>query len=107
MRSAAANSTRLFYQPVTAVLGAVSLALTGYVLWLTLNDISLLKPTAGHFVGVDNYLRLATDSRGLAALWRTVKFTIATAGVEVFLASPSQCFSIANFPAAASSAACC
>jgi multiple sugar transport system permease protein len=98
LRSAAANSTRLFYQPVTAVLGAVSLALTGYVLWLTLNDISLLKPTAGHFVGVDNYLRLATDSRGLAALWRTVKFTIATAGVEVLLGLAIAMFLDREFP---------
>jgi len=79
------DATRYFYQPVLMVLGAVSVVLTGYVAWLTLNDLSLMKPAAQKFVGLDNYARLLTDARGLAALWRTGLFTIAVTTIEILL----------------------
>lgn len=79
------DATVIFYRPVMLALGAVSVVITVYVLWLTLHDISLLRPGAEHFVGFDNYVRLLFDPRGLAALWRTILFTVLATSVEVAL----------------------
>jgi len=77
--------TTLFYRPVMVFMGAVSVVITVYVLWLTMQNISLLRPGAQKFVGLDNYIRLLFDLRGLSALGRTVMFTIAATGIELVL----------------------
>lgn len=79
------DDSRYFYQPALALLGSVSVVLTAYVAWLTLNDLSLMKPAAQKFIGLENYLRLFADSRGLSALWRTVLFTVVVTAVEIAL----------------------
>nr|WP_153367070.1 sugar ABC transporter permease [Agrobacterium rosae] len=79
------DATKLFYQPVIAFFGAVSVVITIYVLWLTLHNINLLRPGAQQFIGFDNYIRLLFDSRGLSALWRTVLFTICATAIELVL----------------------
>lgn len=79
------DATILFYRPVMVALGAVSVVITVYVLWLTLQNISLLRPGAQQFVGLDNYVRLLFDPRGLAALGRTVAFTVMATVLEVVL----------------------
>lgn len=77
--------TTLFYRPVMVFMGMVSVVITVYVLWLTLQNISLLRPGAQQFVGLDNYMRLLFDARGLAALGRTIMFTVAATGIELVL----------------------
>ncbi|MET3899592.1 multiple sugar transport system permease protein [Devosia sp. UYZn731] len=77
--------TTLFYRPVMVFMGAVSVVITVYVLWLTMQNISLLRPGAEKFVGFDNYIRLLLDMRGLSALGRTVMFTIAATAIELVL----------------------
>ena len=79
------DATKLFYQPVIAFFGAISVVITIYVLWLTLQNINLLRPGAQQFIGLDNYIRLLFDPRGLNALWRTVLFTICATGIELAL----------------------
>jgi multiple sugar transport system permease protein len=79
------DATKLFYQPVIAFFGAVSVVITVYVLWLTLHNISLMRPGSEKFVGLANYTHLLFDSRGLNALWRTVMFTTIATAIELVL----------------------
>jgi multiple sugar transport system permease protein len=78
-------ATTLFYRPVMVLMGTVSVVIAVYVLWLTMQNISLLRPGQQQFVGLDNYARLLFDMRGLSALGRTVMFTIAATGIELIL----------------------
>lgn len=80
-----ADPTRFFHRPIVAVLGAASAILTAYVIWLTSRDVSLLRSGRDVFVGADNYIRFFNDARALAALWRTVLFTVLATAVEVGL----------------------
>lgn len=79
------DSAFLFYMPVIFLLATLSVVLLAYVFWLTLHDISLLKPGAPNFVGAANFVRLATDDRNLDALGRTVTFTVMATTIEVTL----------------------
>lgn len=79
------DATKLFYQPVIAFFGAVSVVITIYVLWLTMHNISLLRPGQEQFIGLNNYVRLLLDTRGLNALWRTVLFTVIATAIELVI----------------------
>jgi multiple sugar transport system permease protein len=79
------DSAFLFYMPVIFLLAILSVVLLAYVFWLTLHDISLLKPGTPNFVGAANFFRLATDERNLDALGRTVTFTVVATTIEVTL----------------------
>jgi len=79
------DATKLFYQPVIAFFGTASVVITLYVLWLTLHNISLLRPGSEQFIGFQNYVRLLFDTRGLSALWRTVLFTVCATAIELVL----------------------
>ena len=79
------DATIWFYRPLMVALGAVSVVITIYVLWLTLQDISLLRPGAQQFVGFANYSRLLFDPRGQAALGRTIEFTALATILEIIL----------------------
>ncbi|SKA24304.1 carbohydrate ABC transporter permease [Consotaella salsifontis] len=79
------DTTRYFYRPVVLLFGAISAVLTLYVVWLTLHNISLLRPGRESFIGLDNYLRLLTDGRAINALGRTVLFTVAATAAELVI----------------------
>jgi multiple sugar transport system permease protein len=79
------DESRLFYQPIIAVLGVFALALMAYVFWLTLHDISLMKSGEAPFVWFQNYQRLFGDWRAISALGRTMLFTVTATLVEVAL----------------------
>lgn len=79
------DATTYFYRPFVLLFSAVSVVLTVYVLWLTLHNISLLRPGQERFIGLENYVRLLFDSRVLNALGRTVLFTVAATAIEVAL----------------------
>ncbi|MBY3368928.1 carbohydrate ABC transporter permease [Rhizobium laguerreae] len=79
------DTTKLFYQPVIAFFGTVSVVITIYVVWLTLHNISLMRPGQEQFIGLDNYVRLLLDPRGLNALWRTVLFTVLATTIELII----------------------
>lgn len=80
-----ADPTRLFYRPIVAMLGAASLILTAYVVWLSLRDVSLMRAGRDVFVGADNYVRFFSDPRAMAALWRSAAFTLLATGIETVL----------------------
>jgi multiple sugar transport system permease protein len=79
------DATKLFYQPVIAFFGAVSVVITIYVLWLTFHNINLMRPGGEKFVGLANYTHVPFDPRGLSALWRTVLFTTVATAIELVL----------------------
>ncbi|MDX3976323.1 sugar ABC transporter permease [Shinella sp.] len=79
------DATTYFYRPVVLFFGTVSVILTVYVVWLTLHNISLLRPGQESFIGFDNYIRLLFDGRAINALGRTVLFTVAATVIEVSL----------------------
>jgi len=79
------DATTYFYRPVVLFFGTVSVILTVYVLWLTLHNISLLRPGQESFIGLDNYIRLLFDGRAINALMRTVVFTVGATAMEVAL----------------------
>jgi len=79
------NPTRMFYQPIIGFLALASVALVAYAIWLCLQNISLMNPKATQFVGFQNFLRLATDWRGLQGLWRTIVFVVLATSIEVAL----------------------
>jgi multiple sugar transport system permease protein len=79
------DATTHFYRPVVLAFGTISAILTIYVLWLTLQNISLLRPGRESFIGLDHYLRLLLDARALNALVRTIVFTVAATAIEVAL----------------------
>jgi len=92
-----ADPSRMFYQPIVTVLFITSLALTVYVVWLSLRDLSLMRAGRDTFVGLDNYVRFFTDPRGLWALWRTVLFTVLATSIEVVLGLAVVLFLDRNF----------
>ncbi|MDX7951349.1 sugar ABC transporter permease [Lichenihabitans sp. Uapishka_5] len=79
------DPTRFFHRPIVTALAATSAVLTAYVVWLTTRDVSLLRSGRDVFVGADNYTRIFTDPRAVAALWRTVLFTVLATVIEVVL----------------------
>jgi multiple sugar transport system permease protein len=80
-----ADPSRLFFRPVLAALSAASVALTAYVVWISLRDVSLMRAGQDDFVGLDNYRRFFSDQRALWALWRTILFTVLATSIEVLI----------------------
>ncbi len=79
------DESRVFYMPVIVVFAALVVMLLCYVTWLTMHDISLLKPDKKPFVWLANYVRFFGDWRAISALGRTVLFTVAATVIEVLL----------------------
>lgn len=79
------NPTRNFYRPIIGLLAAISGALLLYAIWICLHNISLMGTKGTQFVGVSNFVRLATDWRGAQALGRTALFVLLATSIEVVL----------------------
>ena len=77
------DPSRHFFRPVIAGLAIASLALTAYILWLSMRDLSLIRAGQDRFVGLENYIRFFDDPRAIAALRRTVVFVVAATVLEV------------------------
>jgi ABC-type sugar transport system permease subunit len=69
--------------PAAAVLAAVALLPMLYVVWLSLLQESPLRPPG--FAGLDNFVRLAADSRFWNALGNTLYFTLVSVALELVL----------------------
>ena len=83
--AAASDPTRHFFQPIIVCLTVASVALTLFVIWISLHDLSLMRAGREKFVGLDNYIRFLGDPRAMAALWRTVLFTVLATVIEIAL----------------------
>jgi len=92
------SPVRMFYQPIVGFLALTSVALMCYAVWLCLHNISLTNAKVTQFVGIDNFVRLATDWRGLQALWRTVLFVMLATSIEVVLGIAIALFLDQDFP---------
>ncbi|WEZ85436.1 sugar ABC transporter permease (plasmid) [Rhizobium sp. 32-5/1] len=79
------NPTRNFYRPIIGFLAATSAALLLYAIWLCLHNISLMSTKGTQFIGLSNFVRLATDWRGVQALGRTALFVLLATSIEVVL----------------------
>ena len=73
-----------FLAPAGFVLAAVTLFPILYVLWLSLQDYSLLGDDAS-FIALDNFVRLAGDTRFWNALANTLYFTLVSVALEVVI----------------------
>lgn len=56
---------------------------------LSFTDTRLLNPSAGRWVGVDNYARLLTDGQFLGSIATTLLYTVLTVAATMFLGSVS------------------
>jgi multiple sugar transport system permease protein len=73
-----------FLAPAALVMATVMLYPIGYVVWLSLQQHSLLDEAA-RFIGADNYARLLGDARFWNALGNTVYFTLVSVALELAL----------------------
>ena len=71
-----------FLAPAAIVLGVVTFFPIVYVLWLSLARYSLLGDEPS-FVGLDNFVRLASDARFWNALGNTLYFTLVSVVLEI------------------------
>lgn len=87
-RSGAAVEARLRRIMITpAVLFVVVMMAAPVVfnIWLSFNRWTGGVRQSPDWIGLDNYLRIAADSRFVDALGRTIGFTVATVGIETVL----------------------
>jgi multiple sugar transport system permease protein len=73
-----------FLAPAAAILALVAAFPLGYVLWLSLQEFSLLFD-APRFAGLENYQRLLADPRFWNAFYNTVYFTVVSVALELLL----------------------
>lgn len=71
-----------FLAPAAIVLGVVTFFPIVYVLWLSLARYSLIGDEPS-FVGLDNFVRLASDARFWNALGNTLYFTLVSVALEI------------------------
>jgi len=67
--------------PLVAVLAAVIFVPSLHLLWLSLTDYS--PGLDSRFVGLENYLRIATDAAFQAATWRSVLYVVVAVALEI------------------------
>jgi multiple sugar transport system permease protein len=54
-------------------------------LWFSLYDYNLIRPQRTAFIGLENYVRLASDPTAIRAIVNTFVFTIASVAIELVL----------------------
>jgi multiple sugar transport system permease protein len=69
--------------PAGLVLGLVTLAPMGHVLWLSLQDVSVFRDDG--FAGAANFVRLAGDARFWNAFLNTAYFAVVSVAIELVL----------------------
>lgn len=69
---------------VLVIAGTTTIPLL-YLLWQSLQNINLAMPGLDRFVGLDNYVRLWTDSRFWDALELTLLYTAATVALQLVI----------------------
>lgn len=86
-----------FIAPIILLLVAVSFYPAIYAIWLAFTDASLLRLPRARFIGLDNFVRMATDPVFLNGLWRTLRWDVAVVGAELAIALPLALFLNLNF----------
>lgn len=86
-----------FVVPALVVVVGVIVFPWAFTLWMSVNEWKVGAAT--RFVGADNYLRLATDTRFLDAAWHTLLYTALSVVLPLVLGTAAACVFHARFPA--------
>ena len=87
---------RWFVVPALVVVGAVIVFPWLFTVWMSAFDWKI--GTQAHFVGLDNYLKLATNQRFLEAIGHTIYFTVLAVVVPLFLGTVAALIFHREFP---------
>ncbi|MEO5771990.1 MAG: sugar ABC transporter permease [Burkholderiaceae bacterium] len=90
------RSYYLFIVPALVVIGAVIVFPWMFTLWMSVFDWKI--GSASHFVGIDNYINLATNRRFLEAVVRTFYFTLLAVAAPVVLGTVAALIFHREFP---------
>jgi multiple sugar transport system permease protein len=69
--------------PALVLLAALSLIPFAYIVWMSLSAVGLIGGIDFHWVGLDNWSRLITDSAVWGSWGRSVVYFVATVGLEL------------------------
>jgi multiple sugar transport system permease protein len=97
-RRRSGSGVRLFYQPTLLVLGAISVLVMGYTVFLVLHRISLLQPDRDRFVGFGNLVDMLGDGRAWNAAANTLIYVVAASGIELAAGVGIALFLNRDFP---------
>src|SRR5689334_1270275 len=71
--------------PALILLVSISLVPLVYLIWMSLNDVSLLGGVSFHWVGLTNWVQMFTDVN-VQSSWRvSLTYFVATVGLEIML----------------------
>ena len=87
---------RLLTLPAMVVIGAVIVFPWLFTLWMSAFDWKI--GTVAHFVGVDNYLKLATNQRFIESIVHTFYFTALAVVLPLFLGTAAALVFHREFP---------
>ncbi len=85
-----------FVVPALIVIAAVIVFPWVFTLWMSVNKWTLGQSQS--FVGLDNYIRLATDARFWESLWHTVLYTVLSVVAPLIFGTLAALIFDANFP---------
>ncbi|WP_052487749.1 carbohydrate ABC transporter permease [Gordoniibacillus kamchatkensis] len=78
------NRVKLWLSPAIVILSAFSVIVLGYSIYLSLQNINLVKQ-AHAFVGLSNFADLLHDGRAWSSVGKTLKFSVIATFVELIL----------------------
>ncbi|MGV1756869.1 carbohydrate ABC transporter permease [Rhizobium sp. A22-96] len=85
-----------FVIPALIVIAAVIVFPWVFTLWMSVNKWTLGQSQS--FIGLDNYVRLATDQRFWESLWHTVLYTVLSVVAPLIFGTLAALIFDANFP---------
>ena len=88
--------TRLLTVPAMVVIGAVILFPWVFTLWMSAFDWKI--GTVAHFIGLDNYVKLATNQRFIESIVHTFYFTALAVIIPLFTGTFSALVFHREFP---------
>ena len=90
--------TRWYLWPSIGIMATVALYTTGYAIWMSLHDISLLRPPPYDFVGAEQLREVITSTRAQNALVRSFVYVFVSVGVQLVLGVAIAMFLNREFP---------
>ncbi len=76
----------LMMAPALLILSVIALYPVLRTFWLSLHEMSLKNPGSGYpFIGLRNYIEIFSDQRAMTDIVFTIKFTIVTVVLEMFI----------------------
>lgn len=76
----------LMMSPALLILAVIALYPILRTFWLSLHEMSLKNPGSGYpFIGLSNYIEILSDQRAMTDIGFTLKFTVVTVVLEMFI----------------------